>query len=412
MTGPKGFILSAKEIRENNMARKENIIPIGPFHPLLEEPEFFKFYVEGEKVIDAEVRIGYNHRGIEKLAEAKTYDQAVFLVERICGICSTSHPFAFVQAVEDVSGIEVPERAQYIRTIIGDLERIHSHLLWVGLAAHFIGYNTVFMWAWKYREPVLDIFEKISGNRNHYGMFKVGGVRRDIKKSDLPELLKAIDEVESFCSMLLKAVIDDPVIRARTKGIGILKKKDALDMGVVGPVARASGVDIDIRKDFPYAAYDKVSFEKIVMTEGDVFARTAVRLLECVESTKIIRQCLKKMPEGPIDAEVREVGVGEGIGQHEAPRGEVIHYTKSNGSNYPERHKIRAPSFMNVPSFKKTVIGESIADAALITAAVDPCYCCTERMAVIDKDTDKILLNGNELVRLCQEKTERIRNKK
>jgi len=395
----------------NNLP-KENIIPIGPFHPLLEEPEFFKFYVEGETVVDADVRIGYNHRGIEKLAESKTYEQDAFLVERICGICSTSHPFAFVQAAEDISGIQVPERAKYIRTIIGELERIHSHLLWVGLAGHFIGYNTVFMWAWKYREPVLDMFEAISGNRNHYGMFKVGGVRRDIKEKDIPGLLKAINDVEKFCSMITKAVLDDSVIHARTKGIGILKKQDAIDLCVVGPVARASGVDIDIRKDHPYAAYDKVSFDKIVMQDGDVFSKTAVRLLETIESVKIIRQCLKNLPTGPIDADIREIGTGEGIGQHEAPRGEVIHYVRSNGSNYPERHKIRAPSFMNVPSFKRTVIGQSISDAALITAAVDPCYCCTERMAVVDKGTNNVLMTGEDLVRLCQKKTEKIRGKR
>lgn len=387
---------------------KETLIPIGPYHPLLEEPEFFKFYVEGEKVVDADVRVGYNHRGIEKLAESKTYDQDPFLVERICGICSTSHPFAFVRAAEDVSGIEVPPRAEYIRTVIGELERIHSHLLWVGLAGHFIGYHTVFMWAWKYREPVLDIFEVISGNRNHYGMFKVGGVRRDIKEHDLPALLKALDEVESFCSMLTKAVMDDPVIQARTKGIGILKKQDAIELCVVGPVARASGIAIDVRKDHPYAAYDQVEWNAVVLEGGDVFNKAAVRLLETIESVKIIRSCLKKMPGGPIDAGAREVGVGDGIGQHEAPRGEVFHFIRANGSNYPERHKIRAPSFMNVPSFKKTVIGESISDAALITAAVDPCYCCTERMAVVDPDTDKVLMTGAELVRLCQEKTRTI----
>ncbi|MFA6430961.1 MAG: nickel-dependent hydrogenase large subunit [Candidatus Margulisiibacteriota bacterium] len=388
---------------------KETIIPIGPFHPLLEEPEFFKFYVEGEKVVDAEVRVGYNHRGIEKMAEGKTYDQDTFLVERICGICSTSHPFAFVQAVEDVSGIEVPERAKYIRTIIGELERIHSHFLWLGLAGHFIGYNTVFMWAWKYREPVLDIFEAISGNRNHYAMFKFGGVRRDIKDENIPGLLKAIDEVEKFANMLTKAVMDDPVIQARLKGIGILKKQDAIEMGVLGPVARASGVDIDVRRDHPYAAYDKVDLKVIVAGAGDVFDKAAVRLLESIESVKMIRECLKKMPAGSFDADVREVGVGEGIGLHEAPRGECFHYILSNGTNYPERHKIRAPSFMNVPSFKKTVIGESIADAALITAAVDPCYCCTERMAVVDRNSNKVVLTGPELVRLCQEKTEKLR---
>lgn len=384
------------------------IIPIGPYHPLLEEPEFFKFYVEGETVVDAELRVGYNHRGIEKLAESKTYDQMVFLVERICGICSTSHPIANVQAVEDIGGIEVPERAKYIRTIVGELERIHSHLLWVGLAGHFIGYNTVFMWAWRYREPVNDMFERITGNRQHYAMMKPGGVRRDIKEEDIPDLLKALSEVDSFIKMITDAVLDDPVIQARTKGIGVLTKKDTIDMCVVGPTARASGVKIDVRKDYPYAAYDRVDFNLIVQEEGDVFAKAVVRLLELIESSRIIRQCLKQMPKGPIDAELREIPPGEGIGHHEAPRGEVFHYVRSNGSNYPERLKVRAPSFMNVPSFKKTVIGEKIADAALITAAVDPCYCCTERMAVVDKETRKIRYSGEDLIRLSQEKTKKL----
>jgi membrane-bound hydrogenase subunit alpha len=153
------------------MAR--TVIPIGPYHPLQEEPEFFLLHVEGEKVVDIDINIGYNHRGIEQLCEQKHFDQVVFAVERICGICSTSHPIAHVNAVEDLLNIQVPERALYIRTVIGELERIHSHLLWLGLAGHFLGYNTVWMWAWKYREIVLDIFEKISGNRNNYAMMKI-----------------------------------------------------------------------------------------------------------------------------------------------------------------------------------------------------------------------------------------------
>ena len=388
---------------------KESIIPIGPFHPLQEEPEFFTLKVEGEKVVDIEARIGYNHRGIEKLAEGKTYEQMVFLVERICGICSTSHPYANVLAGEDISGIRVPERAKFIRTIIAELERIHSHLLWVGLAGHFIGYNTVFMWAWRYREPVLDMFERISGNRNHYAMFKIGGVRRDIKKEDVPDLLKTLSEVESFSKMLTDAVLDDPVLHARLKGVGVLTKEDAIAMSVVGPTARPSGYDIDVRRDHPYGAYDKVDWKVIVMESGDVFAKAAVRLLETLESVKIIRQCLKKLPAGPIDVEVRDIGKGEGIGAHEAPRGEVFHYIRSNGGNFPERVKIRAPSFMNVPSFKKTVIGESIADAALILAAVDPCYCCTERMAAVDCETGKDVYSSQDLIKMSQGKTEEIR---
>ena len=390
------------------------IVPIGPYHPLLEEPEFFTLKVEGERVVDMDVRIGYNHRGIEKLAESKTWDQDTFLVERVCGICSTSHPIAYVNAVEDLLELEIPERAKYIRSVVAEMERLHSHLLWVGLAGHFIGYNTVFMWAWKYREPVLEIFERITGNRNHYAMIRIGGVRKDILKEDIPDFLKAMDELAKKNEMLTKAVIDDPVLHARLKGVGVLSKKDAVEYGVLGPTARGSGYDIDVRRDAPYAAYDLVDWQVITFQEGDVFAKAAVRLLENAESIKIIKQCLERLqelPEGDFFVPVEEIPVGEGIGHAEAPRGEVFHYVRSDGSNCPIRHKIRAPTFQNLPSFKASCIGETIADVALITAAIDPCYCCTERMVAVDVDSGKRLFNGQDLVRLCQEKTERIRDK-
>lgn len=385
------------------------IIPIGPYHPLQEEPEFFRLYVEGEKVVDIDIIIGYLHRGIEELSEHKHFDQVTFLVERICGICSTSHPLAYVNAVEDLAKIKVPERALYIRSIIAELERIHSHLLWLGLAGHFIGYNTVWMWAWKYREPVLDLFEMISGNRNHYAMMKVGGVRRDIKDQDLPVLKKALDELVPAVDMFYGAVVDDPVIHARLKGVGILTKEQAVDWCVVGPTVRASGINIDVRKDDPYAAYDKVSWNVIVEREGDIFAKTKVRILELYESISIIRQCLNKMPKGEIDADVKDIPAGEGIGRVEAPRGECFHYVRSDGTDRPIRHKIRAPSYVNVASNKVAVIGGTISDAAITLAAVDPCYCCTERLAVINKPDNKKILNGWELIKLSREKTDKLR---
>ena len=385
------------------------VIPIGPYHPLQEEPEYFRLYVEGERVVDIDIIIGYMHRGIEKLSESKHFDQVTFLVERICGICSTSHPFAYVNAVEDLAHIQVPERALYIRTIIAELERIHSHLLWLGLAGHFIGYNTVWMWAWKYREPVLDMFEMISGNRQHYAMMKVGGVRRDIRDEDIPILKKTLDELSYAVDMFKGAVMDDPVIKARLKGIGILTKSEAIDWCVEGPTARGSGISIDVRRDDPYGAYDRVSWNVIVEKDGDIFAKTVVRILEMYESISIIRQCLEKMPKGEIDANVKEIPPGEGIGRVEAPRGECFHYVRSDGTNRPIRHKIRAPSYMNVASNKVAVVGGTISDAAITLAAVDPCYCCTERTAVIDKHTDKKILNGWDLVKLSQEKTEKLK---
>jgi len=390
---------------------KRTVIPIGPYHPLQEEPEHFLLYVEGEKVVDIDWMAGYNHRGIEKLAERMTYDQITFLVERVCGICSTSHPIAFTNAVEDLCGIEIPERAKYIKTIIGELERLHSHLLWVGLAGHYLGYDTVWMWAWKYREPVLDIMEAVTGNRNNYAMMKPGGVRRDIDNEDIPTILKMVDELTPKVELLLKAVQDDPVIHARTKGVGVLSAADARAYGAVGPIARASGVDIDIRRDHPYAAYNLVEWKVITAQNGDVYDKAAVRLLEMFESISIIKQCLErlKVTGGPIDAEIKEVPPGPGLGQGEAPRGEVFHYIISDGTNSPVRHKIRAPSFCNVPTFKATCIGETVSDAALILAAVDPCYCCTERMSVIEAETGKRTLTGADLIRLSREKTVRLR---
>ncbi len=391
------------------------LIPIGPYHPLQEEPELFKLYCEGEIVRDIKWETGYNHRGIEKLSESKTYDQVFFLVERICGICSTSHPFAFANAVEEICRIEIPDRAKYIRSIIGEFERIHSHLLWVGLAGHFLGYNTVFMWAWKYREPVLDLFEMITGNRNSYAMFKVGGVRRDIEAAKIPAIRKILSEVKKKTDLLTGAVMDDPVIHARTKGVGILTKEDIIDFGAVGPTARASGVAIDVRKDDPYAAYPLVNWKVITAEEGDVFAKAKVRLLEMYESISIIEQCLDRLlneKEGEIEIKVKNIPGGIGMGRAEAPRGEVFHCVFSDGSNSPARHKIRAPSYVNIATFKKSCIGQSISDATISLAAVDPCYCCTERLAVaINIHTGEKIMNGAEIIKASAQKTREIMTK-
>ena len=387
---------------------RKSVLAVGPFHPLQEEMEFFQLTVDGETVTDIDVRISYNHRGIEKLSETLQFDQVPFLVSRICGICSASHPLAYVQAVEEIAHVELPERALYVRTIINELERIHSHLLWVGLAGHFIGYDTVFMWAWKYREPVLDLLEEITGNRNNYGNVKVGGCREDIPDDLKPKILAELDLIEKKTEMLTKAVLDDPVIHARLKGVGVLKKDDAVRFAVTGPTARGSGVDIDVRHDDSYAAYDALDWNVISQPEGDVFAKAVVRLLETLESVKMTREAVRKLPKGPVAVEVKEVPPGEGCGHAEAPRGETFHYVRSDGGNRPVRHKVRAPSYVNVPSFKASCIGESIADVTITLAAVDPCYSCTERVAVVDGHS-QVIHDYESLLRLSREKTARLR---
>jgi NADH-quinone oxidoreductase subunit D len=390
------------------MAR--SVIPIGPYHPLQEEPEFFTLTVDGETVVDIDVQIGYNHRGIEKLSERKTFDQSTFVIERICGICSTSHPFAYTRAVEDVIPVEVPDRAKYIRTIVAEGERIHSHLLWLGLAGHFLGYNTVYMWVWKLREEINDVMEILTGNRQHYAMFKPGGVRRDLNAEDIPIVAKKIDSIIPTVNRLKKAILDDPVLHARLKGIGVLTKEAAIDYCALGPTSRASGVAKDVRKNSPYGAYDRVDWDMIVTENGDVFDKAVVRILECYESIKIIKGCLKDLPDGEIDLKIKNIPPGEGIGNHEAPRGETFHYVRSDGTNRPARHKVRAPTFMNLPTCKATVIGETVSDASIILASIDPCYCCTERMAVRSIKGNK-LFSGQDLIRLSQQKTETIKRK-
>ena len=390
---------------------KRTIVPIGPYHALQEEPEFFKLHVEDEAVVHLDIELGYNHRGIEKLSESKTFEETVFLVERICGICSTSHPLACVQAAEDAGDIKVPERALFIRSAVGELERIHSHLLWLGLAGHFIGFNTIWMWAWRFREDVLNILELISGNRNHYGMMKPGGVRRDILDTDIPAINKLLDGLQDPIRMFRDAVVEDPLLRARTQGIGILSREKAIAYGALGPTARASGVAIDVRRDHPHAAYAMVDWDVVTCKHGDVFDKAVVRILEMFESIRIIEQCLDSLGtvKGPVDSDPKCVAPGEGIGHYEAPRGEVFHYIRSDGGNRPVRHKVRAPSFMNVPTNLETVPGETVADATIILAAVDPCYCCTERMAVaVDSEGGRRLWDARELIRLSCEKTDRM----
>lgn len=387
---------------------KKPILAVGPFHPLQEEMEFFQLTVDGEIVTDIDVRISYNHRGIEKISETLQFDQVPYLVSRVCGICSASHPLAYINAVENIAGVTPPERAQYIRVIINELERIHSHLLWVGLGGHFIGYDTVFMWAWKYREPVLDLLEAITGNRNNYGNVRVGGCREDIPDEIIPKILEDMDIVEKKTALITNAVLDDPVLHARLKGVGVLSKEDGVKYAVTGPTARGSDIAIDARYDDPYAAYGDLDWKVITRPEGDVFAKAVVRLLEIFEAIKMIRQAVKKIPKGPIALEVKDVPPGEGCGRAEAPRGETFHYVRSDGGNRPIRHKIRAPSYVNVPSFRASCIGEHIADVTLTLAAVDPCYSCTERLAVVDSHHN-IIHNYEALLQMSRDKTARLK---
>ncbi|MDD2752347.1 MAG: nickel-dependent hydrogenase large subunit [Candidatus Omnitrophica bacterium] len=370
-------------------------IPIGPQHPALKEPESFSVALRGEKILGVEIRLGYNHRGIEKAAEERTYTQDVYLIERVCGICSHSHSTCFVQAVEEIAAIDVPKRALYIRTLIAELERVHSHLLWLGVAGHEIGFDTLLMYTWRDREVVMDILALLTGNRVNYGMNTIGGVRRDISKEQAEEVLKAMDTLEERTKYYIGLGLGESTLIKRLSGVGVLTYDDALSLDAVGPTARASGVKRDVRKDDPYAAYAELDFKVITEKNCDVYGRTLVRLKELMEAYQIIRQCIKNMPDGPITIKApRKIPAGEALSRYEAPRGEDVHYVKANGTEKPERVKVRAPTLANVQAVKQMLKDRFLADMPIVIAAIDPCFSCTDRMVAlkqVDSKDEKIM---------------------
>ena len=363
-------------------------IPIGPQHPALKEPASFSVSLKGEKIMGIEVRLGYNHRGIEKACEERTYIQDVYLIERICGICSHTHSTCFCQAVEEIAGLEIPKRAKFIRTIIGELERIHSHLLWLGVAGHEIGFDTLLMYSWRDREVVMDLLAIVTGNRVNYGMNMIGGVRQDILPEHRMEISEAIATLEERTKYYIEVATQEPTVVNRLSGIGVISKADAIILGAVGPTGRASGVDRDVRRDDPYAAYGEIKFNVITDDHNDVFGRTIVRMKELIESYSIIKQALQQMPEGPISVKApRKIQAGEATSRYEAPRGEDVHYVKSNGTDMPERVKVRAPTLANVQAVKKMLEDRYLADLPIVVAAIDPCFSCTDRLiSVTDLD--------------------------
>jgi len=384
------------------------VLPMGPFFPVLEEPAYWRLFVEGETIVGCDNRLFYNHRGIEKLGDsALTYGQIPFLAERICGICGFIHSTCYCQAVEKAAGIEAPRRARYIRTIMLELERIHSHLLWLGIAGHIIGFETVLMQTWRIREPVMWLCEAISGNRKAYGMNTVGGLRRDLPSDMYPQLLKTLADVEKEVIAVRDAILGDSVLRARTEGVGVLAKESARSVCVVGPPARASGVAIDARIDHPYAAYDEVHPRIVTQEAGDTWARVVVRVGELVESIRLVREALSAIPEGPICAETKEEIPPDKVGVSvvEAPRGEAVHFVMTGGDNRPYRWRVRAPTYANLQALPAAVMHGTIADVPITLGSLDPCFSCTERLETVDRRTRTVRTYSNaELLEMSRGK--------
>jgi len=361
-------------------------VPLGPLHITSDEPGHFRLYVDGEHIVDADYRLFYVHRGMEKLAENRlNYDQVTFLTDRICGICGYAHNVAYTTSIERALGIEVPPRAHFIRTVLLEVERLHSHLLNLGLACHFVGFDTGFMHFFRVREKAMKMAETLTGARKTYGMNLIGGIRRDILKDERKKTLQWIKELRAEVTTLVSMLLDTPNLLQRTQNVGCLEKQVARDFSPVGPNLRGSGFSRDTRVSHPYSAYDRVPFKVISKDGCDVLSRTVIRAEEFFESLAIVEYCLDNLPEGPILTEgFTYTPYKFALGYVEAPRGEDIHWSMLGDNQKLYRWRCRASSYNNWPSLRYMLRGNTISDAALIVASIDPCYSCTERVTVID----------------------------
>jgi formate hydrogenlyase subunit 5 len=382
-------------------------VPLGPLHMTSDEPGHFRLFVDGEHIVDADYRLFYVHRGMEKLAESRlNYDQVTFLADRICGICGYAHNVAYTNSIERALGIEVPVRAHFIRTILLETERLHSHLLNLGLACHFVGFDTGFMQFFRVREKAMKMAEMLTGSRKTYGVNLIGGVRRDILKEQRTTTLQLLKELRAEATTLVNMLLETPNIVQRTQNVGRLETQVARDYSPVGPTLRGSGFARDIRVIHPYSAYDKVPWHTVSKDGCDVLSRTLVRAEEFFESVSLVERCLDQMPEGPVLTEgFKYQPYKFALGYVEAPRGEDIHWSMLGDNQKIYRWKCRASSYNNWPSLRYMLRGNTISDAPLIVASIDPCYSCTERVTVVDVRKKKAtIVPYKEMERYCIER--------
>jgi formate hydrogenlyase subunit 5 len=373
-------------------------VPLGPLHITADEPGHFRLFCDGDTIIDADYRLFYQHRGMEKLAENRmNYDQMGYLAERVCGICGYAHAIACIESAEKAINLEIPARAQAIRIICSEIERLHSHLLNIGLACEVTGNYNAFMHIFRIREYSMKLAELVTGGRKTYGNVVMGGLRRDMTGEEIKESLKILKIIETQADEVWDAVMDDQRQMKRWKGVGILDKQVARDFSTVGPNMRGSGIKRDTRYDHPYDFFKQIEFDVAVADGCDVFSREMVRYLELKSSVSIIRQCFELMPQTQIivDPKFHVKPENYALAYVEAPRGENVHWIMQGSAQKVYRWRCRAATYNNWPSLRFQFRGNTIADAALIVCSLDPCYSCTERVTVVDVNSrkSKILTN-------------------
>ena len=384
-------------------------VPMGPLHITSDEPGHFRLFVEGEEIIDADYRLFYVHRGMEKVAESRlNYDAVTFLADRICGICGNAHSVAYAEAVEHAQGIEVPVRGQYIRAILLEVERLHSHLLNLGLVCHYCGFDTGFQHFFRVREKTMDLAVLLTGARKTYGLNLIGGVRRDILDAQKVATIKYVREIRNEVEALVDMLVSTANFESRTAGVGRLDPAVARDYSPVGPCVRGSGIARDVRFDHPFDGYKYLSGMKARSHDGcDVQSRTLVRVEEFMDSLTMIEQLLDGAPAGPVLTEDwRYTPHKFALGYTEAPRGEDMHWAQVGDNQKCYRWRAKAATYSNWPILRYMFRGNTVADAAIIVGSMDPCYSCTDRVTVVDvKKKTETVLTKDQLEGYCRRRT-------
>lgn len=356
-------------------------IPVGAQHISLLEPLHFKLTTENEKIVGVDANVGYVHRGIEDACSSTfKFRQVSFVVGRVCGLCSISHTTAYSQVAEKLINIEIPLRAKYLRMLVIELDRIHSHLLCLSHVAENSGFEALFMRTMKDREFSMELLEAVCGNRVQYDYSIVGGVTRDLRPDVAKMILDGVKQFKPKLADITDTFQNNWSLSLKNKGIGYISKEDAMKLNAVGPIARAAGLAVDVRNETEdLLPWKQVGYEMITDTAGDVHARNMIRLRELEVSIKIIENILAGLPEGPLVTETKALPEGEAVVRLEAPRGELFYYAKGNKTQILERLKIKAPTFSNVPAMVEIFKGNEYASAPAIIASYDPCLSCTAR---------------------------------
>lgn len=360
---------------------KRTVVPFGPQHPVLPEPVHLDLVLEDETVVNAIPRIGYVHRGLEKLVEKRDYTQFVYVTERICGICSFGHSLGYSECVEQLMGIEVTDRAAYLRVIFHELSRMHSHLLWLGLLADGFGFEALFMHAWRLRETVLDIFEEVTGGRVIFSACDVGGFRQEVSNETLAGIVVKLERLRDEYRTIAKTLLEDTSVKSRMVGVGHISTEKALELSMVGPFARASNVATDERFNGIGAYGDLAAFEPVLSDGGDCYARCDVRVREVLQSIDIISELVDKIPDGEVMVPVKgnPADGAQSMTTLEQPRGQAFYYSKGNGTKNLARMRVRTPTSQNIAGMVAALANVELADVPMVILTIDPCISCTER---------------------------------